>query len=110
MKDPDTGIPERFARCLMPGAARRLVSFFCLPKKKGTKENGTPFRRPCVARQAGRLRNSADGLRQSSPTSPGLAALLGDGKGEASKTQFKTVLLVRAKPGQSKTKQHAQRA
>ena len=81
--------------------------FLLLAQKKGTKENGTPFRRPCgfpcVARPAGRLRNSAHGLRQSSPTSPGSAALLGGGKGELQKAKFKTELLVRAKPGQAKT-------
>ena len=60
--------------------------FLLLAQKKGTKEKGTPFRRPCgvpcVARQAGRLRNSAHGLRQSSPTSPGSTVLLAGEKGD----------------------------
>jgi len=80
-----------------------------LAQKKGTKENGTPFRRPCgvpcVARRTRRLRNSAYGLKQSSPTSSVSAALLGGGKGGTSKTKKgKTEPPVRAKPGQAKTK------
>ena len=49
------------------GAAmpRRAVTFSCLPKKKVTKRTTAPpaARVPCVARQAGRLRNSRDPLR-----------------------------------------------
>ena len=57
------------------------------------------LRVPCVARQAGRLRNSRYALRQSSPTSPGSAVLLGGGKGEPQKQLQNPV---RAKPGQTK--------
>jgi hypothetical protein len=51
--------------------------------KKGNPKKATPIHRPygvpCVARQAGRLRNSRFALRQSSPKSPDSSALLGGG-------------------------------
>ena len=59
---------------------RRGSYLLLLVQKKVTQEKDTPFtalRVPCVARHAGRLRNSRYALRQSSPTSPGMAALLG---------------------------------
>ena len=83
-----------------PGGA---VTFSCLPKKRVTKKKGTPCtapaRVPCVARQAGRLRNSREplrghALRQCSPTAPGLAALLGGAAG-APKTKTSRVIQLR---------------
>ena len=88
--------------------------FLLLAQKKGTKENGTPFRRPCgvpcIARPAGRLRNSAYGLRQSSPTSPGSASLLGDGRGELQKQNSKPETLSGQSPDSPRQNKHAQRA
>ena len=99
----------------MPGAARRLHTFLASPRKvypparsvpaghsvlrtgHGEKRRRLPSTAPngvpCAARRAGRLRNSRDplrghALRQSSPTSPGPAVLLGGGsRGWNSKTK-----------------------
>ena len=64
------------------------VLSFASPKESSQRK-GDPrvgaLRVPCATRQAGRLRNSGYALRQSSPTAPGLPALLsashGDPKG-----------------------------
>ena len=82
----------------MPGAARRLVSLFCLPKIKvpnkraphSTAPSGFPalLAKPggCATRPSRphKTRSAAE-LRQCSPTSPGSAVLLGGGKGEPKK-------------------------
>ncbi|MGH9875886.1 MAG: hypothetical protein ACRD9S_25825, partial [Pyrinomonadaceae bacterium] len=60
--------------------------FILLVQNKVTKQKDALPRRPCgvpyVPRQAGRLRNSRFALKQCSPTSPGLAAVLGGSEGE----------------------------
>ena len=75
----------------LPGAFRQYNELYDFVRllhniaKKGTKEirpyspPSATLRVPCVARQAGLLRNSRFALRQSSQKSPGLAALLGGG-------------------------------
>ena len=65
------------------------ASYFSCSAKKSNQKKAAPAHRPCglpcAARQAGRLRNSPSqktrGLRQSSPTTPGLTALLGGSQG-----------------------------
>jgi len=59
----------------MPGAARRQVTLFCLPKIQVTKQKGTPPRQPFGLPSVFRVNraaalNSAFGLRQTQPTSP----------------------------------------
>ena len=74
----------------LPGAARRLITFLASPRKvikRRRPQFHHPFGVSCVARQLRRLRNSHDPLRvhvlkQSSPTTPELPALLGGGNGE----------------------------
>jgi len=74
---------------------RRGSSFFLLVQAKGTKKKDTPFtalRVPCVARHAGRLRNSRDplrghALRQVLAEFPGMAALLGGAEGPQQPSQ-----------------------
>jgi len=88
---------------------------FASPKERNPRK-GDPvpppsasLRVPCVARRAGRLRNSRYALRQSSPTSPGSAPLLGGGKGEPPKATSKATS--KPCPGKARTDQkhcHAQ--
>ncbi len=67
------------------GGSPAASHFLLLRQKKVTQEKATPVCRryavPCVARQVRRLRNSRYALRQSSPTSPDLPALLGGAQG-----------------------------
>ena len=67
--------------------------FLACPSKSNQKERHPAYRPqqrtlgvPCVARHAGRLRNSRYALRQSSPTPPGMAALLGGAQGPRKST------------------------
>ena len=82
------------AICFWAGhAPAGAVTFFCLPKRKVTKEKGTPVRRspvgrlPCVARHAGlrirtrAIRCAATRSNMNPPTAPGAAALLGGSQG-----------------------------
>ena len=79
----------RYALFLMAGyAPAGQLLFLACPSKSNQKERHPAYRPqqrtlgvPCVARHAGRLRNSRYALRQSSPTSPGMAALLGGAQG-----------------------------
>ena len=69
-------------RLALFSAVDRRLTFFASPKKVSKERRPPRSRRaegpvPCAAHPAGRLRNSPFGLRQSSPTTPGRAALLG---------------------------------
>jgi hypothetical protein len=75
----------RFASDLIAGGSPAADHLSCFAKKRNRKKATPihhPYGVPCAARQAGRLRNSRFALRQSSPTAPGLAALLGGGPRE----------------------------
>ncbi len=88
-----SALGPRYARTIFgPEAPRRGGYFLLLAQKKCNQRRWHPVHRspcwglPCVARQAGRLRNSRDplrghALRQCSPTAPDLPALLGDSQG-----------------------------
>ena len=65
-----------------------LCGCYIIPQKKVTKEKATLLPLvSCASRQSGRLRNSAFSLRQSSPKTPTLAAMLGAAKGLKVKTR-----------------------
>ena len=88
----------------MPGAARRLVTFFCIAKRKSPKKRRPRLADfPCAPQPNRALRNSriprSDSARS---TSPGLASSLGGSQGAKTYRNLVRLRLLRNKEGMMK--------